>query len=86
MTAQVSDVTSPLQVKVNRMARQVSAVAVALAAVVFALRSATTSRPAGGQLRVRPRGHGGARARGAFPATLSVSLAIGVRRMAAATP
>jgi P-type Ca2+ transporter type 2C len=43
MTTQVSEVASPLQRNVNRMARQVSAVAVALAALVFGLRTATTS-------------------------------------------
>jgi Ca2+-transporting ATPase len=82
LTAQVSDVASPLQVKVNRMARQVSAVAVALAAVVFTLRAATTSArlvdnfvfALGVMVALVPEG---------LPATLSVSLAIGVRRMAA---
>ena len=38
MTAQVSEVASPLQRNVNRMARQASAVALALAALVFGLR------------------------------------------------
>jgi Ca2+-transporting ATPase len=82
LTAQVPDAASPLQVKVNRMARQVSAVAVALAAVVFALRVATTSArlvdnfvfALGVMVALVPEG---------LPATLSVSLAIGVRRMAA---
>ena len=58
MTAQVSDVASPLQRKVNRMAKQVSVVAIALAAVVFALRAGHHECPSGRQLRVRPRGHG----------------------------
>jgi magnesium-transporting ATPase (P-type) len=39
MTAQVTEVASPLQRNANRMARQVSAVAVALAALVFGLRT-----------------------------------------------
>ena len=82
MTAQVSDVASPLQRKVNRMAKQVSVVAVALAAVVFGLRAATTSARVvdnfvfalGVMVALVPEG---------LPATLSVSLAIAVRRMAA---
>ena len=81
MTAQVSDVASPLQRKVNRMAKQVSVVAIALAAVVFALRAATTSARVvdnfvfalGVMVALVPEG---------LPATLSVSLAIAVRRMA----
>jgi P-type Ca2+ transporter type 2C len=81
MTAQVSDVASPLQVKVNRMAKQVSVVAIALAAVVFGLREATTGARVvdnfvfalGVMVALVPEG---------LPATLSVSLAIGVRRMA----
>ena len=81
MTTQVSDVASPLQLKVNRMAKQVSVVAIALAAVVFALRSATSSARVvdnfvfalGVMVALVPEG---------LPATLSVSLAIAVRRMA----
>jgi Ca2+-transporting ATPase len=82
MTAQVTEVASPLQRNVNRMARQVSAVAVALAALVFGLRAATTSAglvdsfvfALGVMVALVPEG---------LPATLSVSLAIAVRRMAA---
>jgi Ca2+-transporting ATPase len=82
MTAQVTEVVSPLQRNVNRMAKQVSAVAVALAAIVFGLRSATTSAglvdsfvfALGVMVALVPEG---------LPATLSVSLAIAVRRMAA---
>ena len=82
MTAQVTEVASPLQRNVNRMAKQVSAVAVALAAIVFGLRTATTSAglldsfvfALGVMVALVPEG---------LPATLSVSLAIGVRRMAA---
>ena len=82
MTAQVAEVASPLQRNVNRMARQVSAVAVALAALVFGLRTATTSAglvdsfvfALGVMVALVPEG---------LPATLSVSLAIAVRRMAA---
>ncbi|MGD0245254.1 MAG: cation-transporting P-type ATPase [Streptosporangiaceae bacterium] len=81
MTAQVTEVASPLQRNVNRMARQVSAVAVALAALVFGLRTATTSAglvdsfvfALGVMVALVPEG---------LPATLSVSLAIAVRRMA----
>jgi Ca2+-transporting ATPase len=82
MTAQVTQVASPLQRNVNRMAKQVSAVAVALAALVFGLRTATTSAglvdsfvfALGVMVALVPEG---------LPATLSVSLAIAVRRMAA---
>jgi P-type Ca2+ transporter type 2C len=81
MTAQVAEVASPLQLNVNRMAKQVSAVAVALAAVVFGLRATTTSTglvdnfvfALGVMVALVPEG---------LPATLSVSLAIAVRRMA----
>jgi len=81
MTTQVTEVASPLQRNVNRMARQVSTVAVALAALVFGLRAATTSAglvdsfvfALGVMVALVPEG---------LPATLSVSLAIGVRRMA----
>ena len=81
MTAQVTEVASPLQRNVNRMARQVSVVAVALAALVFGLRAATTSAglvdsfvfALGVMVALVPEG---------LPATLSVSLAIAVRRMA----
>jgi calcium-translocating P-type ATPase len=81
MTAQVAEVASPLQRNVNRMARQVSAVAVTLAALVFGLRAATTSAglvdsfvfALGVMVALVPEG---------LPATLSVSLAIAVRRMA----
>jgi Ca2+-transporting ATPase len=82
MTTQVTEVASPLQRNVNQMARQVSAVAVALALGVFGLRTATT--PAGlvdsfvfalgVMVALVPEG---------LPATLSVSLAVAVRRMAA---
>jgi len=82
MTAQVTEVASPLQRNVNRMAKQVSVVAVALAALVFGLRTATTSAglvdsfvfALGVMVALVPEG---------LPATLSVSLAIAVRRMAA---
>jgi P-type Ca2+ transporter type 2C len=82
MTAQVTEVASPLQRNVNRMAKQVSAVAVALAVLVFGLRTATTSAglldsfvfALGVMVALVPEG---------LPATLSVSLAIAVRRMAA---
>jgi P-type Ca2+ transporter type 2C len=82
MTAQVAEVASPLQLNVNRMARQVSAVAIALAALVFGLRAATTATglvdnfvfALGVMVALVPEG---------LPATLSVSLAIAVRRMAA---
>jgi magnesium-transporting ATPase (P-type) len=81
MTTQVTEVASPLQRNVNRMAKQVSAVAVALAALVFGLRTATTSAglvdsfvfALGVMVALVPEG---------LPATLSVSLAIAVRRMA----
>jgi P-type E1-E2 ATPase len=81
MTAQVTEVASPLQRNVNRMARQVSAVAMALAALVFGLRAATTSAglvdsfvfALGVMVALVPEG---------LPATLSVSLAIAVRRIA----
>ena len=81
MTAQVTEVASPLQRNVNRMAKQVSVVAVALAALVFGLRTATTSAglvdsfvfALGVMVALVPEG---------LPATLSVSLAIAVRRMA----
>jgi P-type Ca2+ transporter type 2C len=82
MTTQVTEVASPLQRNVNKMARQVSVVAVALAALVFGLRAATTSAglvdnfvfALGVMVALVPEGP---------PATLSVSLAIAVRRMAA---
>ncbi|HUD39784.1 MAG TPA: cation-transporting P-type ATPase, partial [Streptosporangiaceae bacterium] len=81
MTAQVAEVPSPLQLNVNRMAKQVSAVAIALAALVFGLRAATTDTglvdnfvfALGVMVALVPEG---------LPATLSVSLAIAVRRMA----
>jgi Ca2+-transporting ATPase len=82
MTTQVADVPSPLQRNVNKMAKQVSVVAIALAALVFGLRAATTSAglvdnfvfALGVMVALVPEG---------LPATLSVSLAIAVRRMAA---
>jgi Ca2+-transporting ATPase len=82
MTTRVTEVASPLQRNVSKMARQVSAVAVALAALVFGLRAATTSAglvdnfvfALGVMVALVPEG---------LPATLSVSLAIAVRRMAA---
>jgi calcium-translocating P-type ATPase len=81
MTAQVTEVASPLQRNVNRMAKQVSVVAVALAVLVFGLRTATTSAglvdsfvfALGVMVALVPEG---------MPATLSVSLALAVRRMA----
>jgi Ca2+-transporting ATPase len=81
LTAQVVEQPSPLQRQVTRMAKQVSVVAIVLAAGLFALR-ATTSHARlvdsfvfslGVMVALVPEG---------LPATMSVSLAIGVRRMA----
>lgn len=82
MTAQVPSEPSPLQRQVARMARQVSVVAITLAAGLFALRASTANArlvesfvfALGVMVALVPEG---------LPATLSVSLAIGVRRMAA---
>ncbi len=81
MTADVAEEKSPLQRQVAMMARRVSAIALGLGAVLFALRVATTSQKVvdsfvfalGVMVALVPEG---------LPATLSVSLAIGVRRMA----
>ncbi|MBW4030434.1 MAG: HAD-IC family P-type ATPase, partial [Acidobacteria bacterium] len=71
---------SPLQGQVTLMARRVAAVAISIGAVIFLLRLATGSPAAlsfifalGVMVALVPEG---------LPATLSVSLAIGVRRMA----
>jgi Ca2+-transporting ATPase len=81
LTAQVVDEPSPLQHQVNRMAEQVSVVAVILAALLFAVRATTAHTrlvdsfvfALGVMVALVPEG---------LPATMSVSLAIGVRRMA----
>jgi P-type Ca2+ transporter type 2C len=81
LTAQVVEDKSPLQRQVAIMARRVSAIAIGLGAVLFALRAATSSSKVvdsfvfalGVMVALVPEG---------LPATLSVSLAIGVRRMA----
>jgi Ca2+-transporting ATPase len=81
LTASVEEDKSPLQRQVAMMARRVSAIAIGLGAVLFALRAATTSQKVvdsfvfalGVMVALVPEG---------LPATLSVSLAIGVRRMA----
>ena len=81
LTAGVPPEPSPLQRQVNHMARQVAAVAIAAGALLFALRLlAADSAVAlafvfalGVMVALVPEG---------LPATLSVSLAIGVRRMA----
>lgn len=81
LMAHLTDQPSPLQHQVTRMAKQVSSVAIVLAANLFALR-ATTSHARlvdsfvfslGVMVALVPEG---------LPATMSVSLAIGVRRMA----
>ena len=80
MTAGVDDDQSPLQRQVAIMARRVAAVALGLGFLLFALRVATTSQKVvdsfvfslGVMVALVPEG---------LPATLSVSLAIGVRRM-----
>jgi magnesium-transporting ATPase (P-type) len=80
LTAGVPAEPSPLQRQVNRMARLVAAVAIAAGALLFALRLLAGSTVAlafvfalGVMVALVPEG---------LPATLSVSLAIGVRRMA----
>jgi P-type Ca2+ transporter type 2C len=81
LTASVDEEKSPLQRQVAIMAKRVSAIALGLGAVLFALRAVTTSQKVvdsfvfalGVMVALVPEG---------LPATLSVSLAIGVRRMA----
>ena len=81
LTADVVEDKSPLQRQVAIMARRVSVIAIALGAVLFGLRAATSSAKIvdsfvfalGVMVALVPEG---------LPATLSVSLAIGVRRMA----
>jgi P-type Ca2+ transporter type 2C len=80
LTAGVPAEPSPLQRQVNHMARLVAAVAIAAGALLFALRLLAGSTVAlafvfalGVMVALVPEG---------LPATLSVSLAIGVRRMA----
>ena len=81
LTAQVVEEPSPLQRQVNRMAEQVSVVAIILAALLFAVRATTAHTrlvdcfvfALGVMVALVPEG---------LPATMSVSLAIGVRRMA----
>jgi P-type Ca2+ transporter type 2C len=80
LTAGVPAEPSPLQRQVNRMARLVAAVAIAAGVLLFALRLLAGSTVAlafvfalGVMVALVPEG---------LPATLSVSLAIGVRRMA----
>ena len=81
LTAEVSLEKSPLQRQVALMAKRVSAIAVGMGAVLFGLRAVTSSDRVvdlfifamGVMVALVPEG---------LPATLSVSLAIGVRRMA----
>ncbi len=81
LTATVEEDKSPLQRQVAMMAKRVSAIALGLGAVLFALRATTSSQKVvdsfvfalGVMVALVPEG---------LPATLSVSLAIGVRRMA----
>jgi len=80
LTAQTPPEPSPLQRQVADMARRVGAVAIATGALLFALRVLTGNAAAlsfvfalGVMVALVPEG---------LPATLSVSLAIGVRRMA----
>ena len=80
LTADLPAEPSPLQRQVTDMARRVSAVAIAAGAVLFVLRVLTGNAAAlsfvfalGVMVALVPEG---------LPATLSVSLAIGVRRMA----
>ncbi len=80
LTAQTPPEPSPLQRQVTDMARRVAAVAIATGALLFALRVLTGNAAAlsfvfalGVMVALVPEG---------LPATLSVSLAIGVRRMA----
>ena len=82
LTEQVKEEPSPLQRQVTRMAEQVSVVAIILAAVLFGVRATTSNARVvdsfvfslGVMVALVPEG---------LPATMSVSLAIGVRRMAA---
>ncbi len=81
LTAEMPAEQSPLQRQVADMARRVAAVAIGAGALLFALRVATGNGAAmsfvfalGVMVALVPEG---------LPATLSVSLAIGVRRMAA---
>ncbi len=80
LTAELPAEQSPLQRQVSDMARRVAAVAIGAGALLFALRILTGNRVAlsfvfalGVMVALVPEG---------LPATLSVSLAIGVRRMA----
>src|SRR5438105_1796315 len=81
LTSEVADEKSPLQRQVAIMAKRVSGGAVLVAALMFALRATTSSAAVvdsfifamGVMVAFVPEG---------LPATLSVSLAIGVRRMA----
>jgi Ca2+-transporting ATPase len=81
LTSQVIEDKSPLQRQVAIMAKRVSTVAIVLGAALFGLRAATSSARVvdsfvfalGVMVALVPEG---------LPATLSVSLAIGVRRMA----
>jgi calcium-translocating P-type ATPase len=81
LTSQVQEDKSPLQRQVAIMAKRVSAVAIGLGAALFLLRATTSSQKVvdsfvfalGVMVALVPEG---------LPATLSVSLAIGVRRMA----
>jgi calcium-translocating P-type ATPase len=81
LTAAVAEEKSPLQRQVAMMAKRVAAAAIAVAALMFLLRATTSSATIvdafifamGVMVAFVPEG---------LPATLSVSLAIGVRRMA----
>jgi P-type Ca2+ transporter type 2C len=80
LTAAVTEEKSPLQRQVAIMAKRVSAAAIAIGALLFALRAGTGNAlvdsfvfALGVMVALVPEG---------LPATLSVSLAIGVRRMA----
>jgi calcium-translocating P-type ATPase len=80
LTAQVPEEKSPLQRQVAHMARRVAAAAIGIGTALFGLRSAVGSPlvesfvfALGVMVALVPEG---------LPATLSVSLAIGVRRMA----
>jgi P-type Ca2+ transporter type 2C len=80
LTAEQGEVASPLQRQVTDMARRVAAVAIAAGVALFGLRALAGSSLAlsfvfalGVMVALVPEG---------LPATLSVSLAIGVRRMA----
>jgi len=81
LTSEVAEEKSPLQRQVAIMAKRVSVAAVGLGAIMFALRATTGSAKIvdsfifamGVMVALVPEG---------LPATLSVSLAIGVRRMA----